>query len=66
MGAFPIGWTAGVSLGGKFNPVPGIFFVDMRFSMDLFDSKVKATQEGYRRMAVSLCVGYEYGFITKK
>jgi len=64
--SFPVGWTAGATFGGKLDPIPGIFFFDVRFSMDLFDTWVKADQERYRRSAVTLCIGYEFGFMTKK
>jgi hypothetical protein len=62
----PVGISAGLSFGGKLDPLPGIFSIDLRFSVDLFDTYVKADDEGYRRMAITLSVGYEYGFITKK
>jgi len=62
----PVGITAGVTFGGKFDPVPGLFFIDLRFSMDLFNTFVRADDEGYRRMSMTLSVGYEFGFITKK
>jgi len=63
---FPIGWIAGVSFGAKLDPLPGVFFIDMRFSMDLYDTFVKADGEGYRRSSVTLSFGYEFGIITKK
>jgi hypothetical protein len=63
---FLVGWTAGINFGGKLDPVPGVFFLDMRFSMDLFNTFVKSSQEGYRRMTMTLSIGYEYGIITKK
>ena len=62
----PIGWTAGLNFGGKLDPLPGIFFIDVRYSGDLFDTYVTKDSEGYRRNAVSICIGYEFGFITKK
>jgi hypothetical protein len=63
---FPIGITAGATFGGKFDPVPGIFFIDVRYSMDLFDTTVKKDGGGYRRNSLTISIGYEYGFITKK
>jgi hypothetical protein len=63
---FPVGITFGANFGGKLDPIPGIFFIDMRFSMDLFNTYVRADDEGYRRMALTLSIGYEFGFITKK
>ncbi|MDR2924065.1 MAG: hypothetical protein LBU85_12085 [Treponema sp.] len=67
----PIGWTAGINFGGKIDPIPGIFFLDLRFSMDLFNTLIKDNppippDEGYRRMAITVSIGYEFGFITKK
>jgi len=63
---FPIGWTAGISLGGKFDPVPGIFSLDIRYSSDEFNTFVLKDDEAYRRKAVTISIGYEFGFITKK
>jgi len=63
---FPIGWTAGITFGGKLDPIPGIFFLDIRFSCDEFNTFVKKDDEAFRRRAVTICVGYEYGFFTKK
>jgi hypothetical protein len=63
---FPIGWTAGVSFGGKLDPIPGIFFIDLRYSADLYDTYVKADGEGFRRSAVTICIGYEFGIVVKK
>jgi hypothetical protein len=63
---FPLGITFGTSLGGKIDPVPGIFFIDLRFSVDLFNTYVTADNEGYRRASLTISVGYEYGLITKK
>jgi len=62
----PVGITAGLSFGGKLDPLPGIFSIDLRLSMDLFDTYVRMDDEGYRRFAITLSVGYEFGFITKK
>jgi len=62
---FPnIGWTAGMNFGGKFDPLPGIFYIDVRFSKDEFNTWIDG--QDYHRMAVTLCIGYEYGFVTKK
>jgi len=62
----PIGWTAGMTFGGKLDPVPGIFFIDVRYSSDEFNTFVLKDDEAYRRKAVTISVGYEFGFITKK
>ena len=63
---FPLGLTAGMNFGGKLDPLPGIFFIDLRISMDLFDTKVIASQHEYRRTSITISIGYEYGLITKK
>jgi len=64
--AFPVGLHFGLSFGAKLDPLPGIFFIDMRFSMDLFNTYVRADDEGYKRRSVTISFGYEYGVITKK
>jgi hypothetical protein len=64
--AFPIGLHFGLSFGAKLDPLPGIFFIDMRFSMDMFNTYVRADDEGYKRRSVTISFGYEYGVITKK
>jgi len=62
----PIGWTAGLSFGGKLDPLPGIFFIDLRYSSDEFNTMVMKDEEAFRRRAVSVSIGYAYGFITKR
>ena len=62
----PLGVTGGVTFGGKLDPLPGIFFIDLRYSMDFFDTIMKKDGEGFRRRDVTISIGYEYGFITKK
>jgi len=63
---FPIGWTAGISFGGKLDPIPGVFHIDLRYSSDEFNTFVLKDDEAFRRKAVTISVGWEYGFITKK
>ena len=63
---FPIGWTVGLTFGGKLDPLPGIFYIDMRYSNDEFNTFVLADGEGFKRKDVTISVGYEFGFITKK
>jgi len=63
---FPIGWTAGLSFGGKLDPIPGIFSIDIRYSSDEFNTFVIASDEAFRRKAVTISVSYEFGFITKR
>jgi len=64
----PLGWTAGLTFGGKLDPLPGVFFIDLRFSSDEFNTYVAIPEstEPFRRKAVSISIGYQYGFITKK
>jgi len=62
----PIGWIAGLSFGGKLDPLPGIFFIDLRYSSDEFNTFVTKDEEAFRRRAVSISVGYQFGFITKR
>jgi hypothetical protein len=63
---FPVGWTAGATFGGKLDPAPGVFFIDVRFSMDLFNTRIQPSQDGFKRKSLTISLGYEYGFITKK
>jgi len=63
---FPLGWTAGINFGGKLDPIPGIFFIDLRYSGDVFNTFVIKDDEAFRRKAMTVSVGWEYGFITKK
>ena len=62
----PIGWTTGLSFGGKLEPLPGIFFIDLRYSNDEFNTFVTKDDEAYRRKAITISVGYEFGLFTKK
>lgn len=62
----PIGLTAGISFGGKLDPVPGVFYIDIRFSQDMFYTYVKRDSEAFKRREVTLSIGYEFGFIPKK
>jgi len=56
-----LGWTAGFSMGNRIGP--GSFFVDMRFSRDMFTSIM---ERGYfRRSMVSVSMGYELGFLRR-
>jgi len=62
----PLGATAGLSFGGKLDPIPGLFVIDLRFSMDIFNTIVLKDHRGYTRWAVTVSIGYEYGIIRKK
>jgi hypothetical protein len=68
--AFQVGWIAGASFGAKLDPLPGVFFIDIRYSADLYDTYVtkvgEGYGEGYRRSSVTVSFGYEFGVITKK
>jgi hypothetical protein len=66
---FPMGVTAGASFGGKLEPLFGIFFLDIRFSWDFFNTYVTVGEgygEGYKRNALTISVGYEFGIAKKK
>jgi len=63
--SLPIGWTVGLNYGGKLDPIPGIFYMDLRYSDDLYDTWVNGLKT-YRRMNVTVSIGYQYGFIKKK
>jgi hypothetical protein len=62
----PIGWTAGLTYGGKIDPIPGVFYIDLRYSSDEFNTFVTKDNEGFKRRAVSVSIGYGYGLFTKK
>jgi len=65
---FPVGLTGGVNFAAKFDPIPGLFFIDLRYSGDLikFYTTVVENQTEYRRSAVTISIGYAFGIITKK
>jgi len=62
----PIGWTVGLTFGGKLDPLAGIFYIDIRYSQDMYYTYVKKYDEAYKRGDVTISVGYQYGIITKK
>jgi len=66
--SFPVGWTVGLKFAGKIDPLPGLFFIDLRFSRDewLFNTFVQPGNYEFRRNAVTVSAGYEIGIITKK
>jgi hypothetical protein len=58
-------WFAGIQFGIKDISETGMFVIDPRFSMDLYDS---VTTEGgikYRRYCFQLGLGYKFGLIQK-
>jgi hypothetical protein len=61
----PIGYTAGFNIGMKVGP--GYLFLDTRWAADLGALK-RASDEAnlYQRSMVTLNIGYEMGFFTKK
>jgi hypothetical protein len=61
-----LGWTVGLSFGGKLDPLAGVFYIDLRFSQDMFFTYMKADDEGYKRRDLTITFGYQYGIITKK
>jgi len=68
LGFFPVGWTVGLNFAAKLDPLPGLFFIDLRYSNNAaFSTYVNAVDNGYKRTnAVTVGIGYEYGLITKK
>jgi hypothetical protein len=63
---FPVGWTVGGSFGSRLEGIPGVFFIDIRWSQDLFNTYVLADDEGYKRRELAISVGYEFGFVRKR
>ena len=73
----PWGVTAGFGLGTRIGP--GYLYLDIRGAMDIGETKTPAidiksdsgkwgpweADAAWRRFAVSVCVGYEMGFLTK-
>jgi hypothetical protein len=60
----PLGYTLGINLGMKAGP--GFLFLDLRWAADFGTTVIKDTgQTLYRRSIVSICIGYEMGFLPK-
>jgi hypothetical protein len=60
----PLGYTAGINLGMKAGP--GNIFLDIRWSGDFSDTLGSKEELLYRRSMLSIGLGYEFGFFTKK
>jgi len=59
-------WFAGVQFGIKDISETGMFVIDPRFSMDLYDSVTSEKGTEYRRYCFQLGLGYKFGVIQKK
>jgi hypothetical protein len=59
----PVGLTGGISVGRKTGP--GILFADLRWDIDLGELELGGDRV-YRRSMISLSLGYEFGFFSKK
>jgi len=59
-------WFAGVQFGIKDISETGMFIIDPRFSMDLYDSVTSGKGTTYRRYCLQLALGYKFGLIQKK
>jgi hypothetical protein len=60
----PLGLLGG--LNGAVKLGPGIIFADLRYAADLGESEGPGGEGLYRRSMLSLSLGYEFGFLTKK
>jgi hypothetical protein len=60
----PFGITAGINSGVKAGP--GYIFLDIRWNADLGETVKDSGEAIYKRGMVSLSLGYEIGFFTKK
>ena len=57
------GITAGFNLGNKIGP--GFLYLDLRWGLDL-GRTIYNEESVFRRNVISVCAGYEMGFLTKK
>jgi hypothetical protein len=61
----PVGLSGGLNAGREVGP--GNIFIDLRYAVDLGEPRIQNENiETYQRSMVSLSVGYEWGFITKR
>jgi hypothetical protein len=60
----PLGLLGGIS--AAFPAGPGMVFADLRYSADLGQVEMKGGEDSYRRGSVAFCVGYEWGFFSKR
>ncbi|MDR1430367.1 MAG: hypothetical protein LBI85_08770 [Spirochaetaceae bacterium] len=61
----PLGFTGGMS--GALALGPGALIADLRYASDFGSLEAKnGSMEGFRRAAISLTVGYEMGFFSRK
>ncbi|MFP3090594.1 hypothetical protein LQZ21_09740 [Treponema sp. TIM-1] len=61
----PVGLLGGLNVGRELGP--GALLIDLRYGIDLGEPEVRSGDlKTYRRSMMSLTVGYEWGFITKR
>ncbi|MDR0642699.1 MAG: hypothetical protein LBG07_09600 [Treponema sp.] len=61
----PLGFLGGLTTALKLGP--GMIFADLRYAIDFAEPKPRnGDMESYRRSMISLCLGYEWAFFTKK
>jgi len=59
-------YFAGVQFGIKDRSETGMFVIDPRFSMDLYDSVISGSNIEYKRYCFQLGLGYKFGAIQKR
>jgi hypothetical protein len=63
--ALPLGLTGGINGGMMLGP--GMVFIDLRYAVDLGEPEAQnGDVKTYQRRMVSLSLGYEFGFFTRK
>jgi len=60
-----LSWLVGVQFGIKEKNETGMFVIDARFSMDLFESTIPSESLEYKRFSIQLGVGYKFGFFQR-
>ncbi|MDR1251076.1 MAG: PorT family protein [Treponema sp.] len=60
----PLGYTLGIDVGTKLGP--GSLFLDLRWAADLGETRKNEGDLIYKRSMVTIAIGYEIGFFTKK
>ncbi|MDR2435394.1 MAG: PorT family protein [Treponema sp.] len=60
----PLGYTVGINVGTKLGP--GSLFLDLRWAADIGETQKNSGEDIYKRSMVTIAIGYELGFFTKK
>jgi hypothetical protein len=60
----PLGYTVGINVGTKLGP--GSLFLDLRWAADIGETQKDSGDLIYKRSMVTISIGYELGFFTKK